>query len=175
MYFLEFTKTVINVSKLEKELLTLNSKYVSLYLKGTYLQLKFSSSLTQTEVNDISYLINNFVEISVVEQLKDYVEKTIKPFVDDLLYQIQAENMSLGITQAGKSADVLGFFLQEVILPNKTRPINIKATLDTNSLNVTIELLTYFINNPELYSDLSPYVTVERLTSWRSQIITKLS
>lgn len=174
MYFLEFTKSIINLNKLEQELFALQSKYISLYSKGSYLQLKFSSSLSQEEVNAVSNLINNFVEISIVENLKEYVEKTIRPFIDNTLYQIQAENMALGITQAGKSADVLGFFMEQVTLPGKTRPVTIKGTLDTNSLNVTVELLTYYINNPSLYSDLTPFITVERLTDLRTKIIQKL-
>jgi hypothetical protein len=47
--------------------------------------------------------------------------------------------------------------------------------LDANSLTVTIELLTYYIAHPELYADLNPFITAERLTTWKNMIIAKLS
>jgi hypothetical protein len=174
MWTLELTKTIINIPKLDSELRDLNAKYVGISVKGDSLKIQFISPLTQEEVDEVSGHINSFVEVCIVEQLKEYVEKDIKPFIDNLLYQMQAENISMGITQAGKTADVLGFFCQKVLLPGKVREVSIKQTLDTNSLTVTYELLLYFIANPSQYSDLSPFITTDRLTDWKNKVAEKL-
>jgi hypothetical protein len=85
MYYLEFTKSIINLTKLEEELIQLNNKYVSLYAKGNNLQLKFSSSLTQEEVNAVSSLLNNFVEISILEETAAVLYR--KQYAGFALYQ----------------------------------------------------------------------------------------
>jgi hypothetical protein len=175
MYYIELTKGITNLNKLNTELRILNSKFVSLYSKGTYLQLAFSSQLTQPEVDAVSSAVNNFIEVSITEQLKQYVEKDIKPFVENLLFQTQAENIAMGITQLNKTADVLGFFEYQVVLPGKTKGVSLKGSLDTNSLTVTVQILNYYIETPSEYADLSPFITVARLTSLRDAIVTKLS
>jgi hypothetical protein len=175
MYYLEFTKTINNLNKLQLELTGITPKYQSMYVKGDYIQLAFTTNLTQEEVNAVSSHINNFVEVCITEQLKYYVETKIRPFVEDLLFMIQAQNIEMGITQLGKTWEVLGFFEEPVLLDGKTRKVSFKGSLDANSLTVTIELLTYFIAHPEMYADLSPFVTVERLSTWKNMIIAKLS
>lgn len=171
MYALNFVKTVSNVPKLDAELKTLNAKYLYLLLKGSDLQLFFSSGLTQNEINVISNHINNFVEIDLIEELKDYVGTYVKPFVENCLYRIQAENIAMGITQAGKTYDVVAFFCAQVTLPNKTRAISLDNALSTNSLTVVIEILDYYIANPNLYTDLDPFITASRLTEWKGWIV----
>lgn len=85
MYYLEFTKSIINLAKLNTELYELNNKFISLYSKGSLLQLKFSSSLTQEEVNMINSLLNNFVEVSILDDTAQTLEK--KQFSGFALYQ----------------------------------------------------------------------------------------
>ena len=174
MYYLEFNKTIINVNKLSEELKVLTPKFVSYYSKGDYVQIAFSSNLIQSEVDAVSNKINTFVEVSITEQLKEYVETEISPFIRNLLFQIQAENISMGITQLGKTGEVLGFFEDRILLPNRVRAISLKASLDTNSLTETIALLTHYIDNPNLYSDLSPFITADRLTDMRTKVMVKL-
>jgi hypothetical protein len=171
MYSLQFVKTVSNIPKFDIELRALNSKYLYLTLKGDDLQLFFNSSLSQAEVNAISGLVNNFVEIDIVSQLKDYVESSVKPFVNNALYRIQAENIAMGITQAGKTYEVVAFFTSDIVLPGKVRHISLDKALNTNSLTIAIEILDYYIANPSLYSDLSPFITVDRLTEWKNWIV----
>lgn len=174
---IEINKNIINISKLDLELRTdsiTKTQYQYVTKKGELLILAFSGSLSQNLVNKASQIVNNFIEIDIGQQLKEYVQKTIAPFIEDLMYQIQAENIQMGITQAGKTSDVVSFFTEKFVLPGKTRGVSMKATLDSNSLNVTIDLMTYLISNPELYSDLNPFITADRLSAWRSKIITKL-
>lgn len=175
MYILEFTKTISNISKLDADIRANCTKYQSCSIKGDQLQVMFSTSLTQAEVNNVSALITTFVEVDVTEELKEHVSKTISPFIEDFMYQILAENIEMGITQAGKTAEVLGFFCHPFVLPGKTRGVSIKDSLDTCSLTVTVEVLNYLIANPDLYSDLSPYVTSARLTAWRDSTIAVIS
>lgn len=173
-----FTKVVTNMSKLDREI-KLNATFGSLYshinLKGDQVEIHFTANLNQTQIDALSAFIAAFSNVSVYDTLNAYLRSDIDPFVTDLLIRIRAENIELGITQAGKSLEVLGFFDQQWTLPGKTRSISLKSTLDTASLNVTIELLMYLIANPDLYSDLSPFVTATRLTEWKNKIIAKLS
>lgn len=46
---------------------------------------------------------------------------------------------------------------------------------DTGPLTETVALVDYYVAHPELYSDLSPFVTAERLTSWKNKILAYLA
>jgi hypothetical protein len=171
MYILSFTKSVANTNKLDLELRILNSKYNSLVLKGDALQLIFDSSLTQAEVDAVSNKINTFVETDISVELQTYIEKEVRPFIDKMMYQIKAENILMGVTQYGKTVDVLGFFNEKITLPTKTRAVSIKDALSDDSLYAVVDLLNYYLDNPSLYSDLSPFVTGDRITQWKNKIV----
>jgi hypothetical protein len=168
---IQFTKTIENTQKLDTELRALTQKYQYLNQKGDLLTLTFEPALVQAEVDAVSGLVNNFVEVSVVDLLRIYMETKVVPFISNMKYQMLAENISMGISQAGKTADVLGLFNTDIVLPGSSRPVTFKQTLDEGSLTVTVQLLQYFIDHPELYSDLSPFVTVDRLTIIKNKII----
>jgi len=174
MFTLQIVKQIINISKLDNELKLLNSKYLNLSTKGEELTFYFNETLIQEEIDNVYNLVNNFIEVDLAENLKIYVETEIKPFVDNLMYTIQAENIAMGITQAGKTFDVLGFFTEQIQLPNRTKKVSLKESMDSNSLTVTIELLFYFYNNPSLYIDLNPFITQERILKWLNSIKQKL-
>jgi hypothetical protein len=168
---ISFIKTINNTQKLDTDLRALTIKYQYLTQKGDSLTLTFEPILTQNEVDSVSNLVNNFVEVCVVDLLRTYMETKVVPFIADMKYQMLAENISMGISQLGKTADVLGLFNTDIVLPGSTRPVTFKQTLDEGSLTVTVQLLQYFIDHPELYSDLSPFVTVDRLTIIKNKII----
>jgi hypothetical protein len=173
MNVLNFTKTVANATKLERDLksnATFGSLYNFLSVRGSELELNFKQNLNQTQIDAVSALINNYSDISVFDNLKTFLGTKIDPFVDNLLAEIRAQNMEMGVTQAGKTADVLGLFELPIILPGKTRAVTFKGSLDTGSLTVTMDIATYLIAHPELYSDLAPFITVERITEWRTKI-----
>lgn len=173
-----FTKVVTNMSKLDREI-KLNATFGSLYshinLKGDQVEIHFTANLNQTQIDALSAFIAAFSNVSVYDTLNAYLRSDIDPFVTDLLVRIRAENIELGITQANKTLEVLGFFEEHVTLPGKTRSVTLQGSLMTGSLTVTIELLTYLISNPALYADLNPFVTATRLTEWKNKIIAKLS
>ena len=173
-----FTKTVTNASKMDREIKA-NANYGNLFdylsLKGDQLEIHFKQNLNQSQIDELSSYIGSFSDVSIKDTLQNHLEGNIDPFVKDLMLQIRAENIEMGITQAGKTLEVLGFFEEHISLPGKTRAVTLQGSLSTGSLTVTIEILTYLIANPSLYSDLNPYVTSARLTEWKNKIITKLS
>jgi len=178
MNILQFTKTILNVQKLDKQLredAVTGPTYSHLFIKGDLIDIHFSQNCTQAVIDATSAVINNFVEISLKDQLKEYMQGKVTPFIEDMLVQIQAENIEMGITQLNKTADVVGFFVAQVMLPGKTRSVSFKDSLDTKSLTVTLSILDYYIANPDLYSDLSPFVTVARLTEWKTKIVNFLT
>lgn len=178
MNILTFIRVVLNATKLERDLkanATFGSLYNFMCVRGDELQLHFKQNLNQIQIDAVSAMINNYSDISVYDNLKTYLSTKIDPFVDSLLEDIRAKNMEMGITQAGKTTDVLGLFELPIMLPNKTRTVSFKGSLDTGSLTVTMEIATYLIAHPELYSDLAPFVTVERITEWRTKIYTYLT
>lgn len=172
---LSFNKHIINIPKLDEELRSITNKYQYLLQKGDQLTLIFSSLLTQEEINSISSHVNNFVEVSLVDTLSVYMDTKVACFVRSMMYRIQAENIAMGITQEGKTYDVLSILCEPIQLPNKTRKVSIKQTIDTGSLTVTVQLIDYLINNPDLYQDLSPYITQDRLGEWKTLILTFLA
>jgi hypothetical protein len=178
MNILNFTKTIQNIQKLDKELranVTTKPTYSHLFIKGSNLEIHFSQNCTQAVIDATSSVVNNFVEISLKDTLKAYMETKVTPFIEDMLYEIQAENIEMGITQLGKTAEVVGFFAAQVTIPGVTRPISFKDTIDTKSLTVTIQILDYYLANPSEYSDLSPFITTERLTNWKAKIVNFLT
>jgi hypothetical protein len=175
---LTFAKTILNPTKLERDLKA-NASFGTLYnfmsIKGSDVDLHFKQNLNQSQIDACSVLMNSYSDFSVFDNLKAYLAKNIDPFVANLLEDMRAENMEMGISQANKTTEVVGFFEERILLPNRSRAISLKATLDTSSLTSTLELVTYYINNPNLYSDLAPFITPERLTIWKNKIIAHLS
>lgn len=178
MNILSFTKTIQNFTKLDRDLRS-NVNYGSLYnfltIKGDDLEIHFTQNLNQGQIDSISAYMATYSDISIFDNLVNYLGKNIDPFVDSLMRDMRAENIEIGITQANKTTEVLGFFEARVLLPNRTREVSLKGSIDTSSLTSTIEILTYYIANPSLYSDLYPFITADRLTVWKNKIITHLS
>lgn len=172
---IQFNKQIINIPKLSAEITAVTNKYLYLTQKGDVLTITFSGLLTQGEIDSVSGVVNNFVEVSLVDNLEKYMSSKVEPFVKYIQNYMKAENLAMGITQAGKTYDVLAFINDQVQLPNKTRKVSIGNTLDSGSLTVTIELLNYYIANPSLYEDLAPFVTVDRLTEWKTKILAFLA
>jgi hypothetical protein len=178
MYTLEFTKVLQNPSKFHDDIkahATLGAIYVCFTSKGDNLQISFSRNMTQGEVDACGILVRDYQPVSIVENLRTYMKSKIEPFIESLLLTIQAENIAMGISQSGRTSEVVGFFSEAHLLPGKTRKVSLKDSLDTNSLTVTIELFNHLILNPAIYADLAPYITQERLISWRDQAVRTLS
>lgn len=71
IFSIDFVKTVLNVPKLDRELRELNANYLYLTIKGDALKVFLNGTPTQTEVNALSSLVSNFVEVSVVDTLAE--------------------------------------------------------------------------------------------------------
>jgi len=171
-------KEITNTEKLIREIkanVIIGSLYNYLNIKGNDVEVYFNRNLIQTEIDECTNLVNNFVNTSLYDYLYNYLKMSIDPFVDELLITIRAENIELGISQSNKTTEVLGFFEQQHMLPGRTRSVSLQGSLNTGSLTVTIEILNYLIANPNLYSDINPFVTTDRLTIWKNKIIGKLS
>jgi len=178
MNILTFTKTVNNWQKLVRDLKA-NTVFGPVYnffsLKGDQLEIHFTQNLNQTQIDALAAFIASYSDVSVFDTLYNYLGKNIDPFVDELLREVRAKNMELGITQTGKTYEVLGFFQQYVTVPGRTRSVSLLGSLSTSSLTVTIELLMYFEANPSLYDDINPYITAERLAEMREKITSYLA
>lgn len=173
MNILNFIKTVTNASKLDKDLrkdALVGALYSFLVIKGDDLELHFTANLNQSQIDYVSSFVANFSNVSVVDTIIDKLGKDVDPFVDSLLREMRAENMAWGVTQLDKTADVLGVFCLPLPLPGRRYPLSLKQTLDTAALTVTLEALQYLINHPELYDGLAPFISVDRLNSWKTKI-----
>lgn len=174
----EFSKTILNPSKFDRDLkahAVLGPVYSFFNIRGSDVEIHFSRNLVQSEIDACALFVNTFSDLSVLDTLNNYLGQTIDPFVYTLLKEIRAENISWGITQLGKTGEVLGFFETPIVLPGKVRAITLKGSLDTGSLTETVALVDYYVAHPELYSDLSPFVTAERLASWKNKILAYLA
>lgn len=170
-----FQKQILNPSKLDADLRanpTLGSVYNFFSIKGGEVEIHFKRNLTQAEFDVCGAFVNAFTDFSVYQSLYNFLSADIDPFCVGIFRRIRSRNIELGITQTNKTTEVLGFFQDYVLLPGRTRKISLKGTLDSGSLTSSIEMLNYYIAHPELYSDLAPFVTAERLTEMRTEIIT---
>lgn len=170
---LSFTKTIENVQKFGRDITideTISPVLSSFSIKGSDITISFSVSLDQNQIDYVTDFVNNFVEVDITDNLKAYVETSVRPFIEQMLYRVQAENIEMGVTQSGKTYEVLGFFEKQYTLTGKNRAVSLKGSLDTNSLTVTLEVLGYLIATPGEYSDLSPFITATRLTDLYNEI-----
>jgi len=176
MYQLDFSKAINNTFKLISDIegLDVSVSLISFTRKGDDFSLFLDGTPTQLDLDAIFNLVNNFVEVDLTAQIKEYVVKKVRPFLEDLTFEIKASNIENGITQLNKTSDFLSFMSEKIILPGKTRPISLDTAIQNDSLDVVLQLANYYIENPQLYSDLSPFVTVEKITYWRNKILTFL-
>lgn len=105
-----------------------------------------------------------------VPSLQSYVQKDVKSFIDNMKSQLVAENMAQGITESGKTWDILSWYCLQITIPGKTRGISLKEALDEYSLDVALMIIEYrlLLND---YEDLSPFITSSRLQEWKNKIL----
>jgi len=97
----------------------------------------------------------------------------IDPWVIGFLKKTRAENIAMGITQAGKTFDAQAFFELPIALnpmfPDKK--VSMLGVLFTGSLTLIPALIDYYIANPSTFDNLTPFVSAERLTSWKNEVL----
>jgi len=170
---LPFSKTVLNLSKLDQELkedVITKEKYVYLTEKEGIVTLFFDGGLTQELIDQAAYIINNFVDINLKDQLAQYIKLEVEPFINDMIISIQAENIAMGITQDGKTSEVIGFMCNRITIPSSLFQLSLADAIWVNSLYSVVEILEYYIDNESIYDGLEPYITVQRLTEWKTKI-----
>lgn len=120
MNIIPFTRQIINVAKMDIELRHLpltGSKYSFHVRKGDDLKLYYSDNLIQSEVDEVSGYINNFVEISVLDA---EVDVTIRKQADgwDLYKKIIASintNGGLGTIDDGIASYTAMFTIRNML------------------------------------------------------------
>ena len=75
---LNFQKQIYNIPKLHADLSALSlsgSKFYFVTVKGEAIEIHYSANLVQAEVDEVSAIVNTFVEISVLEEIKNELSK----------------------------------------------------------------------------------------------------
>lgn len=168
MIELEFTKTIANLTKLDSQMRAASyvAKYDSVRTTAQDAGKVFvyiTSALTTDENTECQGLIDAFVDLTTEESLAKYLDKKVYPFVKSLINVFASENITMGITSAGKTEDVLGLFVKNYDIKSNGLPISLKACLDTGSLYSAMCIIDYMRDNPTEYTGLSPFVTDARL------------
>lgn len=115
-------------------------------------------------------IITAFVDFTTAESLKIYLDDSVFPFINDLINRFAAENISIGITQAGKTGHVLGLFEKGYDVHANGLPISLKGSFDTGSLYESLTIISYIISNPTEIAGLTPFVTEAKLNTMAAEI-----
>ncbi len=141
---------------------------------GDVLDIHFPAELAQNELDTLDGVVAAHTGKTTAEQLAVYLNESVFPFCAELINTFAAENISMGITQAGKAAHLLGLFTKKYPIPNETLGISLKACFDSGSLYAALDVIQYVRNNPSDISGLAPFVTDARLLSMKNKIETFL-
>jgi hypothetical protein len=165
----------INSDKLKVEIAAASlpsAAYIN-SIPGVSCDIFFSSELSSENQATLSSVVASHVAVTTAESLASYLATTIYPFVSKLIAAFAAENMALGITQAGKSDDVLGLFTKKYVVGDAAFPVALKDCFDTGSLYVALQLLAHIRANED-FSGLSPFITDARIVELMNKIETFL-
>jgi hypothetical protein len=141
---------------------------------GDVLDIHFTAALAQNEQDTLAATVAAHTGKTSAEQLADYLNSTVHPFCEDLINTFAAENISMGVTQAGKTAHLLGLFTKKYPIPSESLGISLKACFDSGSLYAARDVIQYVRDNPSEFDGLSPFVTDARLLSMKNKIETFL-
>lgn len=171
---IQVEKTVLNTIKFHNGLRALNALYTHYTATGSRIDINFSSDLNQTEIDAVAAYVSGFVNYTTAEQVESYLDNSAKPFVKTLINTFSAENISMGVTQAGKTIHILGLFEKPYIVPGAPIAVSLKGALDTSSLYAALAVLQHVRENPVEYDGLSPFITDARLLKMKNDIETFL-
>ncbi len=142
----------------------------SVSTNGDVLDINFPSELAQNDLDILDGVVAAHTGKTTAEQLATYLDVSVFPFCKELINTFAAENISMGITQAGKTAHLLGLFIKKYPIPNESLGISLKACFDSGSLYAGLEVIQYVRNNPSEFDGLSPFVTDARLLAMKNKI-----
>ena len=169
----QYTKAV-HVEKLTNEIknnaaLKTKFSYVHTHVPNVFIET--NAELIAAEITSLDAIITAHSNTPTTAQnMQNYLENQVYPFINTLIATYSAENISLGITQAGKAGHVLALFTKYYPVPATTHTNYLKAAFDTGSLYIARDLLQYIRNNPSEYDGLSPFVTDARLLGLKNKV-----
>jgi len=105
-----FTKTINFLGVFSdqlKEDVSVGPIYDKCRLLGNQLTIILTQEPSAQQDTDLTSFINGFVDAPTLEeQMALYLEKDVDKFVKEMIYEFAAENIAMGITQAGKTKAV---------------------------------------------------------------------
>jgi len=177
MFSYTLTKLSYYIEQLQIEIKAnsgLASKYAYLSGFGTSVTVTFSQELSAPEESDLTNIVNNHTGATSAQQLASYLDNQVFPFIKNLINEFAAQNISMGITQTGKTGDVLGLFEKQYTISGVNKPVSLKASFDTGSLYVARQIIQHVRDNPTEFDGLSPFINDSRLLSMKNSIETFL-
>lgn len=168
---LTYTKHPVNLTRLTVEILSaIGDDFLYVETVDTDINVYVNDAISQLKKDALATAIASHVSVTMQEYCAAKIEEAIA-FGNQLVSKMAAENVAMGITQAGKAGDVLSVFTQKVIVPSSTRAISAVDAVQSGSLYVLAEVLQYHIDNIANYSDLSPFITEARLQAFKAEIM----
>jgi hypothetical protein len=164
-----YTKTIVNKAKFTDEVSTLDN-YSYWSALGDQLTVYLTIDFTTQQETDLDSIVANWVDYTTAETLTDYLDKEVFPFIKTVVNTFAAENMAMGITQAGKTGEVLGLFIKSYDVHLNGLPISLRDTFDTGSLYEACTVIQYIRDNPTEFTGMSPYITDARLLEMKNKI-----
>lgn len=151
---------IINSDSLTKELMLASLMPSAINTVGNQVFIVFPSELTQSQVETLNSLVAAHNPNAQLEAIKNVV-RAATSFGQSIIIDFAAENVALGITQAGKTKAVADY------LANMTR------YAQTGSLYEVLAEIDR-LEQAGLPQDLVPFVTAARLQIFRTKITSYL-
>lgn len=145
----------------------------TLLVENGTIKIIFASELIPHDKTTLDSVVSLHQHITTAESLRRYLNEDVHLFVQKLVDTFAAENIAMGVTQYGKTADLLGLFEKKYDL-GASHPVSLKGSLDTGSLYVSCSVIQHIRDNPAEFSEISPFVTDARLLSMKNSIETFL-
>jgi hypothetical protein len=158
MFDYKFPKALVNLDKLSVELSSLS--LVGCSFSSGEVTLHSSVELTPEQLTLAQTVIDSHVHISAEQAVFQIVSNAIA-FGNDLIVRFAAENVLMGVTQAGKTKAVADYL------------VDVMRYAQTGSLYEVINEVSR-LQSLGVPSGLSPFVTEQRLEQFKQKIITYL-
>jgi hypothetical protein len=155
-----FTKSNINLSKLQKEILPLVN-IDGLSYSDPELTVHVSTTLTQEQLDSITTVITNHNPVDMDAIIQAKIDDAVH-FGKEIMDAFKRENILMGITQAGKTKAVHDYLHW------------VEHYVSSGSLYAGKDQVLNIINANNIPADLSPFVTVPRLTIFVNKILVYL-
>lgn len=165
-YIYQKTQTKLNDANLEKLNTEIEDSNINTLILNTFkneeeIIIIFEQDLTPQEKTELDSIINSHSSLNDKEKAILIVKNAVD-FGQELIIEFAGENVALGITQAGKTKQVADY------LSDVTRYVQ------TGSLYEVISEIDRLISNG-LSTDLEPYITLDRLNTFKQKIVDYLS